>query len=60
MAYVTPILRIFVKSPFKPLEMHITKVKETVDLLNPAIQAYCKEDFKEVQKLAEEISRATS
>ncbi len=56
MAYVPPILRIFVKSPFKPLDMHIGKVRETVDLLNPAMQAYCKEDFKEVQRLADEIS----
>ncbi len=56
MVYIPPIFRIFGKSPFEPLCMHISKVKETVDLLKPAVEAFFDEDFKKVQKLAGEIS----
>jgi len=56
MPYIPPLAKLFGKSPFKPLHMHVLKVKETVDLLKPAVRAFCNEDFKGVEKLAVEIS----
>ena len=57
MAYLPPLAKLFGKSPFKPIHMHVLKVKETVDLLKPAIEAFCNEEFDEVDRLAEEISK---
>lgn len=57
MTYIPPLAKLFGKSPFKPLHLHVLKVKETVDLLKPAVRAFCNEDFKEVERLADEISR---
>ncbi|OYT55008.1 MAG: TIGR00153 family protein [Candidatus Altiarchaeales archaeon ex4484_2] len=56
MPYIPPILKVFGKSPFKPLHMHIKKVRETVDLLTPAVEAFCSEDFDRVDELAKDIS----
>lgn len=56
MPYIPPILKVFGRSPFKPLHMHIKKVKETVDLLTPAVEAFCNEDFERVEELARDIS----
>ncbi len=56
MAYLPPIAKLFGKSPFKPLHLHVLKVKETADLLKPAVRAFCDEDFTEVERFAVRIS----
>ncbi|MBU2559289.1 TIGR00153 family protein [archaeon] len=51
------IIGMFAKSPFGPLEEHMLKVMQCSELFSECIKAYCKEDFKESERLAMEVSR---
>lgn len=56
MPYIPPLAKLFGRSPFKPLRAHVMKVKETVDPLKQCMEAFCNEDFGEVERLAKTIS----
>ena len=49
--------KLFRKSPFGPIIDHAKKVYECVELINPVIKAWLREDWDEVEKLRKEISR---
>jgi|Deesub1362A_J573_1020465.scaffolds.fasta_scaffold00166_28 hypothetical protein len=51
------IVELFAKSPFKPLELHVEKVKLCSDMFRECVIAYCKSDFEKAETLAVEISR---
>jgi len=57
MAYISPLVKLFGKSPFKPLHEHILKVNECVNQLKPLIEAFVDQDFKKVNEIAERISK---
>lgn len=57
MAYIPPILKLFRKSPFKPLHRHLLKVIECVNQLKPLVEAFVDQDFKRVNEIAERISK---
>jgi predicted phosphate transport protein (TIGR00153 family) len=48
--------KLFGKSPFGPVIEHAKKVCECIDLVNPVIQAWLKEDWKKIEQLAKEVS----
>jgi predicted phosphate transport protein (TIGR00153 family) len=52
------ISKLFGKSPFEPLYQHMCKVKKCVDLIQPLMQAFVDEDFKEVTKITRQIFKA--
>lgn len=54
---VSPIYKLFGKSPFKPLHEHVLKVKECVDELKPLVEAFADQDFNKVNEIAEHISK---
>ncbi len=56
MSHLPVIGKLFGASPFKKIQTHVEKVKDTTTLLKPAIRAFCDEDFTEVERLASEIS----
>jgi len=49
--------KLFGKSPFGPIIEHAKKVYECIDLVNPVIQAWLNEDWKQIEKLRKEVSR---
>jgi len=49
--------RLFKKSPFVPIIEHSKKVLECIELINPVIKAWLREDWDEIEKLRYEISR---
>lgn len=49
-------LDLFAKSPFKPLNEHAEKVKETVLRMDDAVQAYVDGDKAKVDALYQQIS----
>lgn len=49
--------RLFGKSPFGPIIEHAKKVHECVELINPLIKAWLREDWPEIDRLVNEISR---
>ena len=49
--------KLFGKSPFGPVIEHAKKVYECIDLVNPVIQAWLNEDWKQIEKLSKEVSR---
>ena len=49
--------KLFGKSPFGPVIEHAKKVYECIDLVNPVIQAWLNEDWKQIEKLRKEVSR---
>lgn len=51
------IAKVFGRSPFIPLQMHMEKVAECVDLIPGILDAYRREDSKKVESLAKKISR---
>jgi hypothetical protein len=51
------IISLFARSPFKPLEEHMLKVKQCSDLFRECVKAYCDEDFERSELLAMEISK---
>jgi predicted phosphate transport protein (TIGR00153 family) len=48
--------KLFGKSPFGPVIEHAKKVYECIDLVNPVIQAWLKEDWGKIEQLAKEVS----
>jgi uncharacterized protein len=53
----TIITKLFGKSPFRPLQEHMAKSRECVDLLPPLIEALIRNDREEIQELKFKISR---
>jgi len=51
------ILNLFGKSPFKPLQEHMEKVKECLDYIQPLFDSLAKEDFKEVNAISKKIMK---
>ena len=51
------ILNVFGKSPFKPLQEHMEKVKECLDHIQPLFDSLAKEDFKEVNAISKKIMK---
>lgn len=51
------IVSVFGRSPFVPLQMHMEKVVDCVDQIPIIIQAYRQGDSKEVQSIAENVSK---
>ncbi len=54
---MTLIDRLFRKSPFGPIMEHAKKVHECVDLINPLLKAWLREDWDEIDRLGNDISR---
>lgn len=54
--YIRSVLGIFGESPFKPIHAHAEKGGEAVHKLKLAIDAYCSNDYIQVQTLNTEIS----
>jgi len=48
---------LFKKSPFGPSIEHSKKVQECIELINPVIKAWLREDWDEIERLRYEISR---
>lgn len=48
-----PILKLFRKSPFKPLRMHMEKALETLSYLRPMFENMVEENFERVEEIAE-------
>ncbi len=51
------ILNLFGKSPFKPLQEHLEKVKECLDHIQPLFDALSKEDYKELKTISKKIMK---
>jgi hypothetical protein len=51
------IVSLFAKSPFKPLEEHMVKVKQCSDMFRECVESYCNEDFERSESLAMKISK---
>jgi len=49
--------KLFRKSPFGPVIEHAEKVYECIELINPVIKAWLREDWNEIERLRNEISR---
>lgn len=50
-----PILKLFKKSPFKPLRMHMEKSLETLSYLRPMFENLAQGNFEKVEEIAEII-----
>lgn len=57
MISIPPIMRLFAKSPFKPLHEHILKVNECVGQLKPLIEAFVDQDSEKINEITEKISK---
>ena len=55
MVYKSAISRLFGRSPFKALHMHVVKVKDAVNLLEPAMKAFCDGNLDEVKRISDTI-----
>ncbi len=51
------ISKLFTKSPFLPLQEHMTKVKECLDLVTPLFEALYQKDHDEQKALSKQIMR---
>lgn len=51
------ITNLFGKSPFKPLQEHLEKVKECLDEIQPIFDAFYKQDYKEVKEISKKIMK---
>ncbi|QDU32448.1 hypothetical protein KS4_04800 [Poriferisphaera corsica] len=51
------IAKLFGRSPFIPIQTHMDKIKQCVDLINPLTDAFLIHDMAKVEQVAEEISR---
>ena len=49
--------KLFGRSPFGPVIEHAKKVYECIELINPVIKAWLREDWDEIERLRNEISR---
>ena len=51
------ILNLFGKSPFKPLQEHLEKVKECLEQIQPFFDSLYKQDYKEVKAISKRIMK---
>ncbi len=51
------IAQLFGKSPFGPLQEHMKKTKECVDLVRPLFEAVFREDTEEIQRITDLVSK---
>ncbi|MDH3390751.1 MAG: TIGR00153 family protein [Desulfobulbaceae bacterium] len=51
------ILELFGKSPFGPLVEHTKKVKECVEIIRPLMEALVNEDYVEIRRLQDKVSK---
>lgn len=51
------VLSLFGKSPFKPLQEHLEKVKECLGQIQPLFDSLYKQDFKEVKAISKRIMK---
>ncbi|MFP4027491.1 MAG: TIGR00153 family protein [Candidatus Brocadiia bacterium] len=51
------ISELFGESPFGPLLKHTQKVHETVELIRPLLEATIQEDYEEIHRLQDEVSK---
>ncbi|MDP6625253.1 MAG: TIGR00153 family protein [Nitrospinota bacterium] len=51
------ILNLFGKSPFKPLQEHLEKVKECLEQIEPLFNSLYKQDFKELKAISKKIMK---
>ena len=51
------IQELFGKSPFGPLVEHTKKVHECVEMIRPLMEALVNEDYEEIRKLQDEVSK---
>jgi predicted phosphate transport protein (TIGR00153 family) len=51
------IKELFAKSPFGPLVEHTKKVHECVEMIRPLMEALVNEDYEEIRRLQDKISR---
>ena len=49
--------KLFKKSPFGPVIEHAAKVYECIEFINPLIKAWLREDWDDIERLRNEISR---
>ena len=49
--------KLFKKSPFGPVINHAKKVYECIELIDPMIKAWLREDWDKIERLADEISQ---
>ena len=54
---MTLIDKLFGKSPFGPIIEHAKTVYECVEFINPLIKAWLREDWNEIERLGNDISR---
>lgn len=52
-----PILNLFAKSPFEPLQEHLEKVKECLDHIQPLFDALSEKNYKELRVLSKKIMK---
>jgi predicted phosphate transport protein (TIGR00153 family) len=52
------ISKLFGKSPFEPLYLHMCKVKKCVDLIQPLMRAFIDEDFDKITEITKLIFKA--
>ncbi len=51
------IAQLFGKSPFGPLNEHMKKTKECIDLVPPLFDAVFREDMEEIQRITDRVSK---
>ena len=51
------IKELFAKSPFGPLVEHTKKVHECVEMIRPLMEALVNEDYDEIRRLQDRISK---
>ena len=51
------ILSLFGKSPFKPLQEHLVKVKDCLEQIEPLFNSLYKQDFKELKAISKKIMK---
>lgn len=51
------IMNVFGRSPFVPLQMHMEKVAECIDIIPQILDAYRRQEIETVQSLSKKISR---
>lgn len=52
-----PILNLFAKSPFGPLQEHLEKVKECLDHIQPLFDALSEKNYKELRVISKKIMK---
>lgn len=52
---MSSLLNLFGKSPFKPIQEHMKKIKECVDLMLPLIEAFLQNNSEEIDRVSKQI-----